>query len=95
MKLLGIPLQRPSFDQITAAAVMACGLWLACIAVLRSTGQPLTGVEAGAALLIVFWGCVCAHVGIRVDRGLRHILANAMVGTFIWLAYQGIVGLLA
>lgn len=95
MKLLGIPLQRPSFNQVTAAAVMACGLWLACVAMLRTSGQPLTAVEAGAALLIVFWGCVCAHVGIRVDRGLRHILANAVVGTGLWLVYQGAVTLLA
>lgn len=95
MKLLGIPLQRPSFDQFTASAVMACGLWLACVAWMRSYGQSLDAVEAGAALVIVFWGCLCAHVGIRLDRGLRHIAANAVVGAVLWLMYQGVVGLLS
>ena len=29
MKILGVELQKPSFNQITAAAVMAAGLWMA------------------------------------------------------------------
>jgi hypothetical protein len=29
MKILGIELRKPSFEEVTASAVMAAGLWLA------------------------------------------------------------------
>src|SRR5881392_739551 len=56
MKILGVELKQPTFNEVTASAVMAAGLWLACVALLRANDQPLDRVEAGGALLVIFWG---------------------------------------
>lgn len=95
MKILGVALRKPSFNEVTASAVMAAGIWLAYVAISRATHQPLLAVDAGAALLIIFWGCVCTRVGIRIDQGLRHLAVNVVCGAVILTAYQGIVSLLA
>lgn len=95
MKILGVELRKPTFNEVTASAVMAAGIWLAYVALWRAAEQPLLAVDAGAALLIIFWGCVCARVGIRVDRGPRHLAVNLVCGAVILTAYQAIVSLLA
>lgn len=95
MKILGIQLNKPTFNEVTASAVMAAGLWLACVALFKVSDQPLDRVEAGAALLMIFWGCVGVRVGIRFDRGLRHVAANVICGGAILVLYQGLVALLA
>jgi hypothetical protein len=95
MKILGIELNKPSFNEVTASAVMAAGLWLACVAVWRVSQQPMDRIEAGAALLVIFWGCVGVRMGIRFDRGLRHVVANLVCGGAILMVYHGIVLLLA
>ena len=93
MKILGIQLNKPSFNELTASAVMAAGLWLACMALFKVSNQPLDRIEAGAALLMIFWGCVGVRIGIRLDRGLRHVAANLVCGGAILLIYHGIVTL--
>jgi len=95
MKILGVELHRPSFNQVTAAAVMAAGLWMAIVAVLRTAGQPLDRVDAGAALLVIFWGCVCVRLGIRVDRGPRHLAVNLLCAGVLLAVYQLAVALFA
>jgi len=95
MKILGIELNKPSFNELTASAVMAAGLWLACVALFKVSQQPMDRVDAGAALLMIFWGCVGVRMGIRFDRGLRHVAANVLCGAAILLAYHGVVTLLA
>ncbi|HJV63695.1 MAG TPA: hypothetical protein VJ743_22290 [Albitalea sp.] len=94
MKILGIELSKPSFNEVTASAVMAAGLWLACVALWRAVDQPMDRVEAGAALLVIFWGCVGVRMGIRFDKGLRHVAANMLCAGVILAVYQGIVSLL-
>jgi hypothetical protein len=94
MKILGIELSKPSFNEVTGSAVMAAGLWLVCVALFKVSDQPMDRVEAGAALLMIFWGCVGVRMGIRFDRGLRHLAANVVCGGAILLAYHGIVTLL-
>ena len=91
MKILGVELSKPTFNQVTAAAVMAAGLWMAAVALLRSAGQPLDRVDAGAALLVIFWGCVCVRMGIRVDRGPRHLAVNLLCAGVLLAAYQFVV----
>ena len=34
--------------------------------------------DAGALLLMLLWGCVCARIGIHVSQGHRHLLANLL-----------------
>jgi len=91
MKILGVELSKPTFNQVTASAVMAAGLWMAIVAILRSTGQPLDRVDAGAALLVIFWGCVCVRLGIRVDRGPRHLAVNLLCAAVLLAIYQFVV----
>ena len=95
MHFLGIPLSKPTFNEFTASAVMAAGLWLVGVALMSASHQPLDRVEAGGALLIVFWGCVGARIGIRIERGARHLVANLVCGAVLLATYQGIVTALA
>jgi hypothetical protein len=89
MHILGIPLRKPTFNEITAATVMGVGLWLALVAVLVVSGRPVEKVDAGAALLIVLWGCLGVRFGIRIDQGARHLVANVAVSALLLAAYQG------
>ena len=91
MKILGIELSKPSFNEVTASAVMAAGLWLACVALFRVSEAPMDRIEAGAALLVIFWGCVGVRMGIRFDRGLRHVAVNVLCGAAILAVYHSIV----
>jgi hypothetical protein len=91
MKILGVDLRKPSFIEITASAVLAAGLWMAIVAVWRSVGGPLDRIEAGALLLVVFWGCICVRVGIRVDRGPRHLVLNLASCALLLAAYQAAI----
>jgi hypothetical protein len=93
MKIFDIQLRKPSFNEVTAAAVMALGIWLMAVELLKASGSPLSRVDAGAALLVVFWGCVCVRLGIRVDRGLAHLALNVFFGGAIVLVYQALVSL--
>jgi hypothetical protein len=93
MKILGIQLRQPSFGEVTASAVMAAGLWLACVALLRASDQPMDRIEAGGALLVIFWGCVGVRLGIRVDRGARHLALNVLMGAVLLGAYHIVITL--
>lgn len=95
MKLLGVQLRRPSFNEVTASAIMAAGLWLAYVALLRTTGGVFEPTEAGAALLVIFWGCICARLGIHVGRGLPHLALNILMGGALLAIYQVAVLLVA
>ncbi len=88
MKLIGIPIRKPSFDELTAAAVMAAGLWMLVVGVLRALQLPLGGADAGALLIVFAWGCVSVRVGIHVGRGQRHLLANLLVSAALLCAYE-------
>jgi hypothetical protein len=91
MKIIGIPLRKPTFGEMTAAAVMAAGLWLACMGVWRQAVGPMSKTDAGAVLLLIFWGCACVRLGIRVDRGGRHLALNLAFGAVLVLAYQAAI----
>ena len=94
MKILGIELSKPSFGEVTAAAVMAAGLWLACVALWRVSNQPMDRIDAGAALLVIFWACVGVRMGIRFDKGPRHVAANMLCAGVILAVYHAIVSML-
>lgn len=78
MKLIGVPLRRPGFNELTAAAVMAVGLWVLAVGLLRATPVELSKGDAGALLLALLWACVSARLGIRVGEGGRHLAANLL-----------------
>jgi hypothetical protein len=93
MKLLGIELRRPSFNEVTAATVLAVGLWMAVVGLARATGHALLGAEAGALLVVAIWGCIAVRIGLALDKSGRHLVANIAVSAVLLGVYQGALGL--
>ena len=91
MKIFGVTLRKPSFNEITASAVMATGLFLAALGLMRALHRPIDSIEAGALLLVVLWGCISVRLGIRIEQGKQHMVVNLMVSALLLGAYQGAV----
>jgi hypothetical protein len=90
VKIIGISLRKPSFNELTAAVVMGAGLWIAAVGVLRTLLQvDLPMMDAGALLLVALWGCVSTRVGLQIGEGSRHVLANLLVAAVLLALYQG------
>ncbi len=95
MHLIGIPLRKPSHNEVAASSVMAVGLWLAGVGVMRVAQIGLDRADAGALLLVCLWGCLSVRLGIRIDRGGRHLLASLAVSGLLLGVYQVISHFLA
>ena len=95
MHLIGIPLLKPSHNELAASTVMAVGLWLAGIGLMLAAQVALTRADAGALLLVCLWGCLSARLGIRIDRGGRHLLVSLAVNALLLGAYQVLSPILA
>jgi hypothetical protein len=95
MTFLGIELRRPSFNEITAATVMAVGLWVAVIGLARASGHALQAHDAGAILVVAVWGCIGARLGFGIAKGGRHLAAHFGVSAVLLGLYQGALVLAA
>ena len=95
MTFLGIELRRPSFNEITAATVMAVGLWVAVIGLARASGHALQAPDAGAILVVAAWGCIGARLGFGIGKGGRHLAAHIGVSAMLLGLYQGALVLAA
>lgn len=93
MQILGIDLRKPSFGELTAAAVMACGCWLAAAGIAEASGHPLSPADAGALLAVIAWGAVSARLGVRLDGSARHAMAHLSVSALLLGAYQAVSAL--
>jgi hypothetical protein len=60
VKFIGIALRRPAFAELTAAAVMAVGLWVAVVGALLAGDTRFDRADAGALLVALAWP-VSAH----------------------------------
>ena len=89
MKIFGIELRKPSFNEITAATIMGVGLWVAFVGGASALGQHLSKVDAGAALLVILWGCLSVRFGVNVSQGRAHLLANFGITAVLLVLYQG------
>ena len=89
MKLLGIPLHRPTFGELTSATILGAGLWIAAVGLLHAGRVELGRADAGALLLVLVAGAVSARCGIRVDHGQRHLLANLVLSALLLGVYEG------
>ena len=89
MNFLGIALRKPSFGEITAAAVLAVGCWMAAVGLAKASGHALGPVDAGALLLVSTWATVGVRLGLRFDKGPRHLAVYGVVGSFLLGVYQG------
>ena len=83
MTFFGIQLRRPSFNEITAATVMAVGLWVAAVGLAQATGHGLEAHDAGALLVVAVWACVGTRLGLKVGNGGRHLAANLGVSAVL------------
>jgi hypothetical protein len=88
MTLFGIKLRKPSFNEVTAATVLAVGLWIAVLGFSRASGHPLDISEAGALLLLAVWGSLGARLGVRLDKGGRHLAVSLAVSALLLGVYQ-------
>lgn len=88
MKLIGVPLRRPDFNELTAAAVLGSGLWVLAVGVAHAASMNLTKADAGALLLVMLWACVSTRFGIRVNSGGRHLAANLTVSALLLGVYE-------
>ena len=88
VKLIGIPLRRPSFAEMTAASIMAVGLWSAAVGLLLAGHVRLDRADAGALLLALAWACLSTRLGIRVGQDRRHLLANLLGCSVLLGVYQ-------
>lgn len=88
MKLIGIPLRRPNFGELTAAAILAVGLWIACLGLMRAASVDIARADAGALLVVVAWACLSTRLGIRVGAGQRHLAANLLVSGALLGVYE-------
>jgi hypothetical protein len=93
MQFLGIEFRKPSFSELTSAAVLAAGCWLLLAGLARASGMPLTAAEAGALLVVVAWGAFAARIGVGLDRGGRHLAVHLGVCAFLLAGYQAVVPL--
>ena len=90
MRLFGIPARLPSFGELTAASMLAVGLWLmACGVMYRLDALP-DRFDAGALLLVLEWSCVSIRAGIEPRLGGRHLLAN-LTGCAALISAYGLV----
>jgi hypothetical protein len=89
MKIFGIELRKPSFNEVTAATIMGVGLWLACVGAAAAFHQQMSRVDAGAALVVILWGCLSVRFGVHIGQGRAHLLANVSVTAVLLLIYQG------
>lgn len=88
MKLLGIPLRRPSLNELTAATVMGVGLWVAGVGLMKALRVDFGAADAGAMLLVMLWACTSVRLGIRIEQGSRHLLANLAVSALLLGLYE-------
>ena len=95
MKLLGIPLRRPGANELTAASIMAVGLWVAAIGLTRVALVAIDRSDAGALLLVLLWACISARLGIRVGMGGRHLAVNLLVSALLLGIYESALTLTA
>ncbi|MDQ6684771.1 MAG: hypothetical protein M3Z16_06565 [Pseudomonadota bacterium] len=89
MTLLGLELRRPTFNEVTAATVMAVGLWVAVIGLAKGFGHALGAGDAGALLVVSVWGCIGVRLGLGLDKGGRHVAAHVGVSALLLGLYQG------
>lgn len=88
MKLIGIPLRKPNFAELTAASILAVGLWIACLGLIRAASVDIARADAGALLVVVAWACLSTRLGIRVGNGQRHLAANLLVSGSLLGLYE-------
>ena len=93
MTVFGIALHKPTFDEITAAAIMGIGLWMTGLGIAHASGHALDIRDAGAMLLVSSWACIAVRIGLGVDRGGRQLVVNVAVIAVLLGLYDSAIAL--
>jgi hypothetical protein len=88
MKLIGLPLRKPSFNEFTAAVIMAGGLWTLAVGLAVALHLEMGKADAGALLVVMLWGCTSTRVGVRIGMGGRHLVVHLLVSALLLGLYQ-------
>lgn len=83
MNFFGIPLRRPRYAELTSAVILATGLWLLVLGLVRAAGHTLAALDAAALLVVIAWSCIGVQIGIRIGQGGRHLAANLTVSALL------------
>jgi hypothetical protein len=95
MTVFGIALRKPTFNEVTAAALLGIGLWMTGLGIAHAGGHSLEMRDAGALLLVSTWACIAVRIGLGADQGGRHLAVNVVVITVLLGLYEGAVALAA
>ncbi|MDO9074252.1 MAG: hypothetical protein Q7U73_13400 [Rubrivivax sp.] len=87
MEVFRIVTRQHSFAEVTAASVMALGVWLCAVGLLFRLGHAPTAFNAGALLVVLAWGCIGVRLSIRPNLGGRHALANFAIPALLLRLY--------
>lgn len=68
MKILGLTLRKPTSQSFTLAAAITTLVWLLLVGMLDNMPGGTDPVTAAEALVAIFWGAVCASLGIQFRR---------------------------
>ena len=88
VKRIGLPPRRSAFAELTAASLMAVGLWAAAVGVLLATRSTLNAVDAGALLLALTWAWLSARLGQGAGQSRRLLVVNLLGCTLLLGLYQ-------
>ena len=90
MTVFGVDLKHPSLNELTAAVVIAVGLWLFLVFVgLAST----TKVGAGANLAALAFGCISSTCGLSASKGIWPLALNIIGCCLVLAAYHLLINL--
>lgn len=92
MKPWSNPLRQPAFAGLTAAVLIAVGLWTAAVVLLLASRAELAGADAAALLVALAWAALGVRLGSRAGQNQRrhrhHLVANLLGCTLLLGVYQ-------
>lgn len=94
MKPWANPFRQPAFAGLTAAALIAVGLWVAAVGLLLASRTEPDGADAAALLVALAWAALGARRGSRAGQGRHrsrhhhHLVANLLGCTLLLGVYQ-------
>ncbi|WP_155416659.1 hypothetical protein [Burkholderia vietnamiensis] len=93
MKILGIPLRRPSYSDITKSAIAATAFLVILTAVSPLLGQTPPAVVKVTWLVVAFWGALSSACGITLTKGWQHWCLFFSVAMAIPIAISALASL--
>jgi hypothetical protein len=78
MKLLGVPLQRPTIRDLATTVAISAGGLLVITVVCLVAGLPFERYTAGIVFGFMLWAGLLSDLGFRANSGWRRVLLVAL-----------------